>query len=202
MRAMALAFPDWAPGWSLSDSYLLGPALLVAPVVVEGATARQVKLPPGTWYALDTGAPLTGTVEVQAPLTELPLFLREGGVVPLLPARVQTLLPAQPPVVDLDDVKLEREVLVAPGAGTFVERGGITWSSSAGGPSAPSVRRGADWVALPRCVAPAASECFEASPAGAVLHTAGAQELGCGGVAVRAPATLTVSVATFLGCAP
>lgn len=202
MRAMALAFPDWAPGWSLSDSFLLGPSLLVAPVVVEGATTREVKLPPGTWYALDTGAPLSGTVEVSAPLTELPIFLREGGVVPLLPGRVQTLLPARPPVVDLEAVKLEREVLVAPGIGGFVERGGARWSARAEGPTAPSVKRAEAWVALPRCTQPAQRECFEGAPAGALLRAEGARELACGGSAVRAPEGLTLSAATFLACRP
>jgi hypothetical protein len=50
-------------------------------------------------------------------------------VVPRLPARVDTLLPAAPPLVDLDDVKDERVLfVVAGGQGQFVERDGTGYT--------------------------------------------------------------------------
>lgn len=70
------------------DQFLLGPSLLVAPVVDSGARARVVALPPGRWVDFDTGAPVgegPAEVTVDAPLERLPLLARAGAVVPLKP---------------------------------------------------------------------------------------------------------------------
>ena len=37
----------------VKDSFLVGPNLLVAPVLERGATPRTVTLPPGTWRGSD-----------------------------------------------------------------------------------------------------------------------------------------------------
>lgn len=65
--------------------YLLGPALLVAPVFTPDTTQREVHLPAGRWYDWDTGAAFEGnqTVTIAAPLAKLPLFVRAGAIVPL-----------------------------------------------------------------------------------------------------------------------
>ncbi|HEX6839810.1 MAG TPA: TIM-barrel domain-containing protein, partial [Polyangia bacterium] len=42
VRQLALAFPTDATAWTVADEYLLGPSLLVAPVVAEGAVDRSV----------------------------------------------------------------------------------------------------------------------------------------------------------------
>ena len=136
MRALALDFPSDARAWTEGDTYQLGAGLLVAPVLAEGATSRTVYLPAGTWVSLDSGETLQGgrEVEVVAPVTEVPLFLRAGTCIPRLPGRVETLLPAAPPVVDLEDVASERVLLVAPGGdSTFTERDGTTYRVEASG---------------------------------------------------------------------
>ena len=51
-RPFALDYPSWAPGWTMTDEYLLGDRIAVAPVQVEGATGRDVRLPAGTWHPL------------------------------------------------------------------------------------------------------------------------------------------------------
>ncbi len=70
-----------------TDDYLLGKDLLVASVVEQGATIRKVYLPDNGdgWYEFDTGVYHVGgqTIEVEAPLERLPLFVRAGTVVPL-----------------------------------------------------------------------------------------------------------------------
>lgn len=65
------------------DQYLLGDALLVAPVMKPGQTARSVYLPQGTWYDWYTGAAYGGEgyVTAQAPLERIPLFARGGSVI-------------------------------------------------------------------------------------------------------------------------
>ncbi|QTE31178.1 glycoside hydrolase family 31 protein [Pengzhenrongella sicca] len=82
MRGMFHEFPDQAPCWDLADQYMYGPDLLVAPVIVPGATSREVYLPAGaTWTDLHSGAVLAGggTVVVDAPLAVIPVFARDGS---------------------------------------------------------------------------------------------------------------------------
>ena len=64
-------------------------------MVERGATRREVPLPPGGWIDWWTGERHDGggTIEVDAPLDTLPLFLREGGIVPLLRPTIDTLSP-------------------------------------------------------------------------------------------------------------
>jgi hypothetical protein len=78
---------------------LLGPSLLVAPVVTEGATSRSVHLPPGTWFPYWGGASVVGptTMNVEAPIGQPPLFVRAGSLLPLLPAGIDTLVASNDP---------------------------------------------------------------------------------------------------------
>ncbi|MEW6432601.1 MAG: TIM-barrel domain-containing protein [Myxococcota bacterium] len=130
-RALPLMFPNDAATWTVADEYMLGGALLVAPVVTEGATSRGVHLPPGEWVSWDGSKRYAGPgdVVVDAPLTEAPVFIRVGAVIPLLPDRVDTFLPAEPPTVDLDDVKAERRLRVVVGSQSqFAERDGTRYT--------------------------------------------------------------------------
>ena len=78
VRHLMLDFPDDPETWPLSDQYLLGPDLLVAPVLTEGATERQVYLPQGTWYDVWSGAAHDGPgwMTAAAPIGEPPVFSR------------------------------------------------------------------------------------------------------------------------------
>jgi alpha-glucosidase (family GH31 glycosyl hydrolase) len=62
------------------DQWMLGPDLLVAPVLEEGATEREVWLPEGCWQLHGAGQELDGhaTLTVDAPLDVLPWFARCG----------------------------------------------------------------------------------------------------------------------------
>jgi hypothetical protein len=73
-----------------TDTYLLGERVFVAPVVVKGATTRTLALPPGTWVDLRDGERYAGgtTITVDAPIDEIPVFLGEGAVLPMLPQAV------------------------------------------------------------------------------------------------------------------
>lgn len=72
---------------SIDDCYMLGDALLVAPVLTQGAVKRMVYLPVGRWYDYWTGELLQGgqSVSIAAPLERLPLFVRAGAVLPHWP---------------------------------------------------------------------------------------------------------------------
>jgi len=85
MRALFMDFPDDPNVRDVADAYMFGPAFLVAPVVEQGATTREVYLPAGThWYNYRTNEKHPGgrTLTVQAPLDTLPLFVRAGSIVP------------------------------------------------------------------------------------------------------------------------
>lgn len=64
--------------WGRDDAFLLGDALLVAPVLAEGERRRSVGLPRGGWYDFWDDSMLAGVVEVEAPLGRPPLFVRAG----------------------------------------------------------------------------------------------------------------------------
>jgi len=85
MRALLLDHPDDPQCWALANQYRLGRDLLVAPVVEEGATSRQLYLPRGAWHDLWTGAALAGSqwITVAAPLDQCPVFVRAGALLPL-----------------------------------------------------------------------------------------------------------------------
>jgi alpha-glucosidase (family GH31 glycosyl hydrolase) len=107
MRQLALRWPRDARATARDDEYLLGDSLLVAPVLGPGQTERALYLPAGRWVDLWRSAALTPAatlrlgaasvlegardVTVPAPADELPLFVRTGAVLPLLPAAVDTL---------------------------------------------------------------------------------------------------------------
>ncbi|WP_199320227.1 glycoside hydrolase family 31 protein [Leptolyngbya sp. FACHB-261] len=87
--------------WGVDDAFLLGEALLVCPVFEEGAHSRQVVLPQGRWYSLWDGAPVEGpgSVELAAPLSQLPLLVKAGTVLPMEDQeRQQLTLHLYPPV--------------------------------------------------------------------------------------------------------
>jgi alpha-glucosidase (family GH31 glycosyl hydrolase) len=62
---------------TVRDQFLLGPDVLVAPVVNKGARSRKIIFPPGTWTGED-GSVVIGpaTREVDAPLDRLPWYRR------------------------------------------------------------------------------------------------------------------------------
>ena len=68
-----------------NDQYMLGDALLVAPIA-PGATKRTVALPAGKWFDFHTGelAGEGGTIEVTPPLSRIPVFVKDGGLVPMV----------------------------------------------------------------------------------------------------------------------
>ena len=131
MRHMVLAAPDEPWLASVVSQYLFGADLLVAPVAVAGATRQVAFLPAGTWVEWwpsvtmsDDGAIALGAatrheggrgIIVDAPLEEIPLFVRSGSVIPLLPADVETLADyGDDDVVRLADRPDERTLLAFP----------------------------------------------------------------------------------------
>ena len=81
MRALTFEFPEDARAVGINDQYLLGPRLLVAPVVDMGAREREVYFPAGArwrnfWNASATPVPGGTTATVEAPLDIIPVYER------------------------------------------------------------------------------------------------------------------------------
>ena len=76
VRSMEYQYPHEGHG-AMDDQFLLGPGILVAPVLEKGARSRRIVFPPGQWRG-DDGSLVEGpaTVEVNAPLERLPWYRR------------------------------------------------------------------------------------------------------------------------------
>jgi alpha-glucosidase len=169
-RGLALHFPEDAAVWRITDQVLLGDGILVAPVVQAGATSREVYFPAGRWFPWNGGAPVEGParVAVDAPVSEIPVFVREGTVVPMFPAGVMTLVRGSTEVPDASSVGDDRELRVFLGkSGTFTEASGLGYTLEAIAPpgsgaiAASFSPEGGVPADLPACGAPAAPPCIE-----------------------------------------
>jgi alpha-glucosidase len=87
MRPLVLAHPHDPAVSNIGDEYLFGAEILVAPITEEKATSRRVYLPAGEWIDFWSEAAYQGArwIDVAAPLDTLPLFIREGAIIPLGP---------------------------------------------------------------------------------------------------------------------
>lgn len=73
------------------DQYMAGNNIIAAPIFA-GESSREVVLPAGKWYDFYTGE-LVGEAEiirVEAQVDRMPMFVRDGGIVPMIPPIRQT----------------------------------------------------------------------------------------------------------------
>ena len=88
MRAMVMDFGNDKNVESLGDQYMFGPSLLVAPVYKYKARTREVYLPVSCgWYDFYSGKFISGgrKIEAEAPYERMPLFVKEGSIIPVGP---------------------------------------------------------------------------------------------------------------------
>ena len=99
MRSLSMDFPADKAVAGLYDQWMFGPALMPCPVYGYKARERKVHLPSGSgWYDFASGARLDGAQDIvaDAPLSRMPLYVREGSVIPLGPAIESTArMPSQ-----------------------------------------------------------------------------------------------------------
>jgi alpha-D-xyloside xylohydrolase len=89
MRALVMDFGYDKKVYNIGDQFMFGPALLINPVTEYKARTRQVYLPAGTgWYELKTGRFFKGgqTIQADASYTDIPIFAKEGSIIPFGPA--------------------------------------------------------------------------------------------------------------------
>jgi alpha-glucosidase (family GH31 glycosyl hydrolase) len=75
-------FPDDAEGARHADEFMLGDEMLVAPIYEPGGK-RSVYLPRGVWTNLETNEVFQGKRTIAVETKSLPVFARNGEIVPL-----------------------------------------------------------------------------------------------------------------------
>lgn len=85
MRAMALDFSEDVNTYTLDEQYMFGHNMLVAPILQEGQTTKDVYLPEGEWVDFFNNALSTGgvTKSYYANVDQIPVFVKNGSIIPL-----------------------------------------------------------------------------------------------------------------------
>jgi len=133
---LGLAFPDDQKAWTRDFEYMLGDHLLVAPVITAGAKTRKVYLPKGSWVHFWSRKAYSGPAEITiaAPVGGIPIFFRQGAMVPLLGEKVDTLAPATDSTVKTyaaNKTKLKLEIQPGQGGKALTLFDGSTFTQGA-----------------------------------------------------------------------
>jgi sulfoquinovosidase len=196
MRGLFLHYPENDQAWTVKDEYLLGPSILVAPVIQKGATSRSVWFPPGVWYPWKQGSPQMGntSLAVQAPVGDIPVFVKAGSLLVKYPSTIRTLANSSATVPGPEQVGDDRELWAfMQGSSDFTEVGGLkyTWTSPETGVSEPNPTMMWNNAALATCSQPVQAPCFVDNGNGeTVAYVVGNGELSVGSTQ---PAKLNVS---------
>eukprot|EP00803_Ostreobium_quekettii_P001737 evm.model.scf_239.2 EVM.evm.TU.scf_239.2 scf_239:64691-80252(-) len=80
-----MAFPEDSTTYDIDRQFLLGPGLLVSPVLEQGADRVDAYFPNGTWYDLWNNASKIqgpGTHSLEAPVGDIPVHVLGGTIIP------------------------------------------------------------------------------------------------------------------------
>jgi alpha-glucosidase (family GH31 glycosyl hydrolase) len=144
-------------------TFFVGDDLLVAPVLERGATTRTVTIPTQGWWPLLGDEPLLAapvqgnafSAEVDVPVTETPVFVRPGSIVPLLSEVVDSFYGASADgLTDLEDVDEALRLALYPdvdGHVELVEREGLSAFGTGWGDVDDWSQAGLDEAVLPEC---------------------------------------------------
>jgi len=93
MRPLVMDFQNDEKAISQSYQYMFGKSFLVAPIVEPGVTNWEIYLPKGSkWYDFWTENIFDGgqNIKIDAPLNRIPLFVKEGSIIPIGPTMQST----------------------------------------------------------------------------------------------------------------
>lgn len=111
----------------VKDQYMVGDFILAAPMFA-GQRTRKVYLPEGRWYDFYTGE-LAGenqVIEVTPGLDKIPLFVKDGALIPMITARRQA------PAIDEKLKLVIRHYGQAPGKLVLYDDDGLTFNYEKG----------------------------------------------------------------------
>jgi alpha-glucosidase len=82
MRPLFMEYPEDPNTFNLSDQFLIGEDVIIAPITKPDTFHRVVYLPEGAWFDYWTDKPIEGGKHtmVEASLDTLPIFIKEGSI--------------------------------------------------------------------------------------------------------------------------
>ncbi|MFC4557296.1 TIM-barrel domain-containing protein [Virgibacillus kekensis] len=85
VRPLVMEYPRDSKTFNCSDQVMIGSNLMIAPILRPGQTHRAVYFPEGIWYDFWTEEKIEGGAYhlVSADLDTLPIYIKEGTVLPL-----------------------------------------------------------------------------------------------------------------------
>lgn len=91
VRPLTFDYPDDPQVRDDVDAWMFGDSLLVSPVVIKGQTEKDIYLPAGQWTDYFTGKVYQGGQAIRYAVdsktwSDIPLFIREGAIIPTQPA--------------------------------------------------------------------------------------------------------------------
>ncbi len=95
MRPLVLEYPTDENTFNLSDQFMIGDNVIVAPIMTPTTNHRVVYLPEGNWVNYWTEEMLIGNKHhlVEAPIDILPIFIKEGTIIPHGTIKQSTAIP-------------------------------------------------------------------------------------------------------------
>lgn len=88
MRGLFMEYPYDEEAVKIEDQFIFGEELLVAPVLKKGERVKRLYLPEGEWIDFnDKKTVYLGGQQIayRAPLNVIPLFVKKGSVIPMMP---------------------------------------------------------------------------------------------------------------------
>lgn len=88
-RPLVMEYENDENVFNISDEFMLGSSMFIAPIINEGERKREVYLPEGTWYNYFTNEKYTGnnTYTFKCDIDETLLFIKEGSIIPTYNAK-------------------------------------------------------------------------------------------------------------------
>ena len=114
-RALVIEYQNDPTVWNIGNEFLFGNSLLVAPITDE-SNKRAIYLPEGIWTDWWTKERKRGKqwINVNVDIDKLPLYIREGGIVPMAP--VMNYIDE----VEIKEIDLKISLFERDGKSTFI----------------------------------------------------------------------------------
>eukprot|EP01133_Synstelium_polycarpum_P016679 gene16679-19821_t len=117
VRPLFFEYPTDVNTYTIDAQFMVGPSLLVTPVLRDGALNVSAYFPVDTWYDYYNGEEISGSItgdysELAAPLETINLHIRGGSIIPTQPT-YQTVISNCIPITTTVARTLPFEIIVA-----------------------------------------------------------------------------------------